>query len=76
MCDQILYKLQLTEKVESFLKDQEIIEKKITEFVAKMIRGFHFEEDEELLLVEECSIQDDINMTNSKISSSSYYTDN
>jgi len=59
-----------------FSKRSEIIEKKIAKFVAKMIRGFHFEEYEELLLVEECIIQDDINMTNSKISSSSYYTDN
>ena len=51
ICDQILYKIQLAEKVESSMLSEraEIIRKKIVEFVAEIIRNFYFKEDEELL---------------------------
>jgi len=54
----------------------EIIGKIIAEFVAEIIRDFHLKEDKELLLVKECIKQKDINTTDSKISSPTYYTDN
>jgi len=56
-------------------KKAEIIGKIIAEFVAEIIRDFHLKEDKELLLVKECIKQKDINTTDSKISSPTYYTD-
>jgi len=52
----------------------EIIGKIIAKFVAEMNHDFHLKKNEELLLVEECITQEDINITNSNISSPIYYT--
>jgi len=60
-----------------FSERAEIIGKIIVEFVAEMIRDFHFKE--ELLLVKECITHEGINTINFKITkilSSTYYTDN
>ena len=59
-----------------FSERAEIIGKIIAEFVAEIIRDFHLKEDKELLLVKECIKQKDIDTTDSKISSPTYYTDN
>ena len=63
-------------KSSEFSERAKIVGKKFAKFVAEMIRDFHFEEDEELLLVEECITQEDINKNNSNILSPIYYTDN